>query len=514
MIIRYGQKGAITVFLSLISVLLLSLVCTLVESARVQGAQAVAAAAVDVGLFDLFGEYEKTLLAEYDVFFVDGAYGTGEFEIDRVNQRVQEWTSYNLSPYKGIEADRSFQMYPIQIEEGNITGYALATDDRGSIFYQQVVTNLKENLGSKAVQKIMKNDHEAKKQEEDGKAYEENDKQNIESMKELNEIQAAGEIENREAEGDTENQNSVDVLENQNSEKVENPLEILKQMKEMGILELVVKNTDDISVKEIEKAVMPSGRSIAAGNMEIKKEQNGVIADGLFQEYLVGCFSNAVDKINSGSLDYQLEYILMGKESDRENLKAIVNRLLLMREGANFLYSMGNADMREQALILATTLTGALAVPGLAAVTQMALLLAWAYGESLLDVRTLLAGGKVPFVKTADSWKLSLDNLGNLTEILEECDQGGGQGQDYVDYLRLLLCLCGKDNYPMRALDMVEGNLREKKETAGFRADACVAKIEAEVSFRIAPVFLCVPGGFLGIENRSIRYNVYGRFGY
>ena len=66
---------------------------------------------------------------------------------------------------------------------------------------------------------------------------------------------------------------------------------------------------------------------------------------------------------------------------------------------------------------------------------------AWAYGESLLDVRTLLAKGKVPMLKAETEWKLPLEKLGMLAEVLKECDAGGGNGQSYEDYLSGLLIL-------------------------------------------------------------------------
>ena len=72
-------KGAITVFLSLISVLFLSLLCTTIESARIQGARAKAAAALDMGLFSVFGEFENEVLEKYDVFLLDGACGNGTY---------------------------------------------------------------------------------------------------------------------------------------------------------------------------------------------------------------------------------------------------------------------------------------------------------------------------------------------------------------------------------------------------------------------------------------------------
>ena len=58
---RYRAKGVITVFFSLTSVLILSLICTTLESARVQGARAQAANIADMGNYSVFGEYEKKL---------------------------------------------------------------------------------------------------------------------------------------------------------------------------------------------------------------------------------------------------------------------------------------------------------------------------------------------------------------------------------------------------------------------------------------------------------------------
>ena len=73
----YRCKGTITVFLSIVSILFLSLACTLVESARLQGARAKAAAVSDISLFSVFGEYERGLLKNYDVYFPPGGPGRG-----------------------------------------------------------------------------------------------------------------------------------------------------------------------------------------------------------------------------------------------------------------------------------------------------------------------------------------------------------------------------------------------------------------------------------------------------
>ena len=83
------ERGAITVFFSLVSVLFLSLICTAAESARIQGARAQAANIADMGNYSVFGEFEKRLLEEYEIFALDASYGTGDFSMDRVNDRLR-----------------------------------------------------------------------------------------------------------------------------------------------------------------------------------------------------------------------------------------------------------------------------------------------------------------------------------------------------------------------------------------------------------------------------------------
>ena len=87
----YRCKGTITVFLSLISVLFLSLLCTTMESSRIQGARAKAAAALDMGMFSVFGEYENCVLEQYDVFFLDGACGDGIYSQKKLKEKLQAY---------------------------------------------------------------------------------------------------------------------------------------------------------------------------------------------------------------------------------------------------------------------------------------------------------------------------------------------------------------------------------------------------------------------------------------
>lgn len=91
----YRCKGTITVFLSLISMLFLSLFCTMAESARVQAARVQAAAAFDMGLFSVFGEYDSVLLEEYDIWFFDAARQAGRFSKDILETALSGYISPN-----------------------------------------------------------------------------------------------------------------------------------------------------------------------------------------------------------------------------------------------------------------------------------------------------------------------------------------------------------------------------------------------------------------------------------
>ena len=64
------ERGSITLFLALILSLLLSLVCTSIESVRMASARTQILNSMDIGLYSVFGQYDRKLLEEYDLFAV------------------------------------------------------------------------------------------------------------------------------------------------------------------------------------------------------------------------------------------------------------------------------------------------------------------------------------------------------------------------------------------------------------------------------------------------------------
>lgn len=137
------------------------------------------------------------------------------------------------------------------------------------------------------------------------------------------------------------------------------------------------------------------------------------------------------------------------------------------------------AQIHETALTICAA-TGLVALEG---AVSILLQTAWAFGESLLDVRQLLMGGKVPLVKTDQSWVLSLSNLGKLPEILKEGQKDQGSGLDYPGYLRLLLAAGSSKEQVLRTMDVAEQEMRCMAGKENFRMDLCVSYLQVEMKF-------------------------------
>ena len=60
------KKGSITIFLALILSVVLSLVCASIESVRMSAARTQILNSMDIGLYSLFGQYDRTLLENYE----------------------------------------------------------------------------------------------------------------------------------------------------------------------------------------------------------------------------------------------------------------------------------------------------------------------------------------------------------------------------------------------------------------------------------------------------------------
>lgn len=540
---RKGWKGSVTIFFSLTCILFLCLICSIVESARFQGARAQTANIAGVGTFSLLGEFEQKLLENYDIFALDASYGKGKFQKKTVSQRLENFVSCNTNPKDGLLTSWCFDLWNLALTDCEVTDYVLLTDEKGEAFYQQAVAYMKTNLGTAAVGKLLDFARDAesieKKQEEyeENKSANENELSSLEDQKqqkleqlesEAAEKQPAGTIEIIENGGEVSNIGNAEEGLNANIENgtgedlngviqitgdgaagqgsqeivptVENPLPEISKLRRRSVLEIVTWDKA-ISDKKISKSGLPSKGTSQKGTYKLEKEYSGLLANVLFREYLLEYFPNYLDGSENTDLAYQIEYILGGKTTDRDNLKYVVYRLLLLREAMNYLYCVNQPQMSAQAESLSVALTGFLGIAPLTTATKHALLLAWAYGESLIDVRILLDGGKVPIRKDIATWSLALENLGRIVEILNKGAADKGKGLDYQDYLRLLLYMSSVSKQKQRGLDLIQLNLQKEKGMEKFKAENCIVAVKTKTEWHCKPVFSGLPMSVMGISS-------------
>ncbi len=164
-----AKRGSVTIFLALTLSLMLSLVCTSVESVRMAAARTQILSSIDIGLYSLFGQYDKSLLKDYDLFFLDGSCGGGSLKLANVYDNMESY----IKPVLKQNSQK------LSLVQGGFTGYRLATDNGGEVFFHQAVRYMRDTLGSQGIQlllqKLKGNEEKTKKAEEDGKRAETGD---------------------------------------------------------------------------------------------------------------------------------------------------------------------------------------------------------------------------------------------------------------------------------------------------------------------------------------------------
>lgn len=471
------KRGSITVFLALILSLVTALVCTGIESVRMAAARTQILNGADIGLYSLFGQFDREMLKDYDLFLLDGSCGDGSLDLASVYD--------NFSSYMKPVLKQNSQN--LSVVQGGFSAYRLLTDEGGEPFYNQVVQYMKETLGSQGVSLLLDKMKDRKEKTEQAEQagqqaesgdiienydteMEETNKKNEEALLEAEKNQEGGELEDNVAAPPTQ--------------KVVNPISIIRRIRKMGILELVIPGNKGVSDGQIQAGSLLSQREKQRGMPMYEAEKTDVsyTSQILFQQYLMEKLGN-YSSPGQGGLKYQTEYILGGKMGDIENLKFVAKRLLLIREGVNMVHLVSDGAKRAQAASLAAAIASAFLIPPATGVIEAAILLCWAFGESILDVRELFDGGKVPLIKSAADWQLSLENLPELLNGLDSVRRGSEDGMNYEDYLQVLLLGVSREEKIERAMDMIEMCVREKGRK-NFRMDSCIVAAEISVDVK------------------------------
>lgn len=475
---KSASQGSVTVFASLALLLVASFLLALLEAARVEGFRSYAAMNRANALESVLSGYNRDLFETYGIFLLDAGYGGGTMKLSEINSRLQSVSQKNLRPIVTDSFLRHTQnFYQMNVRDASVTHYVLATDDNGDPFCQMAAESMKLLWPVEAAQQLkarFEAGEQALKQGERSRSALKDAEANIREAEH-----------NKTQKGEEKSESGKMPVP---AAPVENPMEVIKKLKKTDLLTLVLPQGSSVSKKAISGGDTLEHRSLQQGNEPWKK--GGSWYERIcYQQFLKTYFSCYVSGgTDDGALDYELEYIHAGKLSDRENLKKVVQELLLLREGANFLYLQSDAPKKEEAYAIASALLAPLGLAAIVPAAAQGILAAWAFGESVLDVRALLAGGRVPWMKSVQSWTSSLSGLGAaLSGGMRAKDQA--EGETYEGYLQKLLYLKSARVLNYRTMDLLEQRLRLQDGYEQVRMDSMVMFLRADFTYEAAPLF-------------------------
>lgn len=463
---RRGE-AYLTVYLTLCLTLILSLYLVLIDGARRNGAGLEAVCITEAGLQSILAEYHRELLKQYNLFAIDSSYGAATAGKKNTEEHLRQYLEMNMSLEDVLLSEYLYRdFFGLRLESVELTGLSLLTDDRGAVFRSRAIEAVKDDIGLHLLEEIRSWLRAIEINGLDTSDIAEAKKELDEKIEEYNGVEVQ-----------ISEEESVRV-------EIENPTGLLESRRRLGILKLVLEDQEGLSEKALNGENLILSRmekeSVSRGNLGASKADD-LVSRFLFQEYLLrymGCFGNVDEE---AALCYQIEYLIAGGSSDIDNFRNVANRICAIREAANALFLVSDQEKYLEIQTAAGLVCGLFALPELTPLVELAILMGWAYAESVYDVKVLLAGGKAPLIKSADSWHYSLEAA--LRGEWEDEAQGG-EGMTYRDYLRVLMMLSNLDTLTGRAMNMVEADIRKTPGNGRFRLDACLDRLEADVRIR------------------------------
>lgn len=466
------NRGQTTVLFACMISILLIFTLTALEVGRIYCGKIKIRAVIHSAQSAIMADYNRELFDRYHLLFIDPTYGTGSDAV--LEERFMDYLDVSLNGNdEGVNGVES-ALYDFAVEEIAVADKKTITDDHMKLLKKQIKEYEKsEGLMKKAVDL--------------GKKY-------VDSSKDIKE---AGEKTERNA-VETQDE-STESSGKSSKKKSKDPRKTLKKKLKLGILALVLPANSDISrerqdfsksvssnYSEIIKQEKDNSFSDVSNLVNVLEESSkedvksslGVTDKLVFCTYVLDHFSYQGNS-GDGVMKCETEYILKGKDNDYDNLEAVVSDIIWMRMPINFVCLMGDVKRQSETLTLATAICAATATLPMVQIVKYLLLGCWSYGESIYEVKMLMNGGKIPYIKTPMDWNTDLKTLEKIGD-----DSKNESGMDYRDFLCILLVMKeGKDMTYARMLDIMEKNIQEKYDNFSIINLCGEIMIQGKVSF-------------------------------
>lgn len=456
-------KGSVTVFSALCLMLIASFLFALLEAGRVHMLEAYADMTSELALESVCAEYQPGLWENYDLLCLDGAYGGSEFSVEYIDGILKQRIDRNLSRENLQGNLLTMKLNALEMED-----YQLLTDGEGSVFLKRIAAYMKENFSLEAAELLYKRYTQGEEIEKEASV-----EGSIEDAQ-----KAIDDAKKNQAKANQTKENPEEKMAAPNEEEIpdrtepvevkENPLEIALELKQNAILGMVLEDVDAVSARQIDTSQSLQRRNCRIGNMDVKAEVEWY-EKVLALEYLGQYYGNYRNAKENHALAYEMEYVLCGKETDKANLEGAVNRLMLLREAVNAVRILADREKRNEAMLLANALAGFTGNPAIIKVVEIGIIGAWAYMDSLDDVRALLRGDRIPLVTNRE--------------------QNSEKGLSYQEYVKLLLFGQREKILAYRMMDMMEQNVRLSPLQRHCRMDHMICKVTYRIEYQARTIF-------------------------
>lgn len=470
-------KGQITVFSLLVFIVVVSVLISQYKSAVYYACRTDAVDAAHLSVNGFLASYQKPLRDYYGILAVDGGFGQSVFKQDIIEEQLTRDFNDNLQS----------SMIKKTVGEGFLTENPVFTyfvDGDWDFFEREIFLACQEKTVVEGVDYIV----------------EQWKKQNDQAQGEFNHkkrIAENTEVEIKETARDEIETGTVEI---------QDPRDLIMSIWNQGILKAACPNGFQISEKSVSMSDVsfPEASEYVETQIDLKNNSSVqnlfskweltlnpethirlLTKDLMVHSYIHDKFDHAVHgKHTLGDsekvLKYEMEYIIGGHESDSENLKTVLWKILAIRCVFNLSYLLTSSQKDNQVMVTAAALSTAFMLPHFTEVVAFVLKLSWAFAESLSDCRTLLNGGKIPLMKNDDTWYLNWEDILQLYDEMLDGNQSQ-VGLDYESYLQILLAFTEKDTKYRRMTHLIEKNIRKLPEYSGFKMKNCVYGIQ--VSF-------------------------------
>ena len=275
--------------------------------------------------------------------------------------------------------------------------------------------------------------------------------------------------------------------------------ENLKDFIDSGVLSQVLENPENVSKNTLSGSNLPSTLK-GKKNNSLSKEIKNKCVNALYAGLKFGNYNNPG---KNTVLKYELEYIISGKDSDKENLASVVEKIVLAKTGINMAYLITDKEKMEQVSAIAASVAIVTGLPFLEPVAKGVLISAWSMAEAVNDMKILLSGGKVALTKAKGGWRTSIDNITNGDK------KEDSKGLSYKEYCQILIAVQNTGDSLYRIMDLIQINI-QKRYNSEFLMSKSLTGFKLKATYETAPLFTAIPivVNNLTEENNAYKYSM------